>query len=336
MSLNPHEIQASYECTPTTELARGVTLEGLSNKLRPLNDKEYIAKYGVKAFNEFARPYRDLMMTLPEALDDLAKINGSDYSPETTLPDDIILDFQDHMMRGIDIYMSNTGSSSAFTREGLHKFLTYILTNDHVGMVRYLPRYKLLNKPEFLFARIVFLLNVFFDKIRQCGILGDLILEEYVKRYFSRCVSGYGHTLETWIAHDGRPLYGEAFSARSGDGLAYCVVYGLKDCLQPAIQRYNELQRDRAPPQPMMSLDEYDSAYQLMVDSLLENGYSQQKANDTVRETLGPRPSHIVRADNGGRILKKSKIKTSKKNVRHVNKSKKNIIKNVRLTKRKM
>jgi len=265
---------------------------------------------------------------LPEALDDLAKINGPDYSPETTSPDDIIQDFQDHMMRGIDIYMSNTGSASAFTREGLHKFLTYILKNQNVGMVHHLPRYKLLYKPEYLFARIVFLLNGFFNKIRECGILGDLILEEYVKSYFRWCVGGYGHTLETWIAADGRPLHGQSFSARSGDGLSYCVVYGFRDCLQSAIKRYNELQRDRAPPQPVMSLDEYDRTYQLMIDRLLETGYSPERANDTVIETLGPRPSHIVRADNGGRILKKSKIKTSKirtskKNVIHVNKSKK-------------
>ncbi len=229
--------------------------------------------------------------------------------------------------------MSNTGSASDFTREGLHRFLTYILTNQSVGMINYLPLHNLLNNPQLSFARIVFLLNGFFNKIRECGILGDLILEEYVKSYFMWCVGGYGHTLATWIADDGRPLPGNAFSARSGDGLSYCVVYGFRDCLQSAIKRYNELQRDRAPPQPVMRLDEYDRTYQLMIDRLLETGYSPERANDTVIETLGPRPSHIVRADNGGRILKKSKIKTSKiktskiktskKNVIHVNKSKK-------------
>jgi Ca2+-binding EF-hand superfamily protein len=316
-----------------TPIAGQVTLRELTNNLRQLTDEQIALAPGkgrpvvaeIQRYKRLGRLHEIHAEILRFAnfdrcLDNLVIIAGSDYNPRLNPLDQLIIDFRNFLVRGIDVIISGRMGrieQPGLTREGLIMFMNYVLTDPQVGMQAYIGTHLLAGKSNWSFARCVYLVNRFLSSFNRFGTrVDDIAIGSYTLRYLNWCVGGYDHTLETWIRDQGRPLFNiddnapHYYSARCGGGLADCVVYALHNSIPTMIERISSLLPASQPPPILrqgnqdevvpiepnaMSVENYEAALITTIQDLMSDGLDYDTAMAMAISQLGERPSESAR-----------------------------------------
>ena len=296
----PHDEQIYFD--ENTPIVQQITLADLYTYLRKLTPRELIIQRGRDFLDKIERLKRKgrsweiqieilQMDDIDRFLHSLVTIAGDDYRPGIHALDRLILDFQNTLLRGINVIVSRRFGEipEGLTRAGLIQFMNYILTDDEVGMRRLIGTHILAQNPQWSFARCVYLVTRFLNSFNRFGNrVAEIIIGSFTLGYFNFCVGGYDHTLSTWIAANGRPQGDNYFSARDGAGLADCILYGLKYGISIMIRKLRELLPDN-------NMD--DIHRRTDIDSDVGEGMDEGGLLPRPRPVPPPRPpaSHIRR-----------------------------------------
>ena len=166
-----------------------------------------------------------LMLDLQEGLTNLETIIGKSYvhgNPDADA--EIILnDFNQLLLLGVQLHDTNPIPGTArWSLDGLHMLINHLMTGNGEGLRGALVTAQMVGGPDLgiPLIRVMYLITHFFDGIQGFGRAGEFLIMSYVMTYLGLAVSGYGHTITSYIAADGGPFidpeHGSAYSIITG------------------------------------------------------------------------------------------------------------------------
>ena len=301
--------------TGETPISNGVTLDSILINLKSVSLRELAREIGAspaqRVFNEqdnnaCLEVHREIkkMIKLDKAIDNLLRLVGTDIN--IGLPR-IFQEFNDNLLYGIDLYLSRQYHSEGpiYTKTGLILLINHLLTHPHEGLQPQMQAFKIGNKPNLSLSRVMFLINSYLNKIKPFGRAGKILHLWYVMSYLNLAVSGYGHTIQTFIDNSGRALPGNHFKTGCGPGNADRVLLALRTSISTGLNKIstdskiNEAGRKKAPPKAKAEAPKAraasppraatnDEAFMSVLRSLLAQGVEYNEAIIRAHDIIAP------------------------------------------------
>jgi hypothetical protein len=151
-----------------------------------------------------------LMLDLQEGLTNLETIIGKSYvhgNPDADA-ETILNNFNQLLLLGVQLHDTNPIPGTArWSLDGLHMLINHLMTGNGEGLRGALATAQMVGGPDLgiPLIRVMYLITHFFDGIQGFGRAGEFLIMSYVMNYLGLAVSGYGHTIESYIAANGRP-----------------------------------------------------------------------------------------------------------------------------------
>ena len=250
--------------TGDTPISNGVTLNSILQNLKSFSARELAAVIGrsaakrvfdEQAVNACREVHREIqkMRNIDIAIGNLDRLVGGNINTNLS---HIFQEFHDNLNYGIELYLSKKYHSDGleYTKDGLIMLIRHLLTHPHEGLKDVMPAFKI--KENLALSRVMSLINSYLTKIKTLGRAGKILHLWYVMSYLNLAVSGYGHTIQTFITGNGSPRPGQTFITGCGPGNADRVLLALRSSIStglskissdPKIQQARILAPGRAP-----------------------------------------------------------------------------------------
>ena len=241
--------------TETTIIANGVTFKSLYDNLKIFSKSAAIQTLGLsqqqanEIYSEIDRNrcveiHKTVrkMILLEAALNDLMKIAGINYS--TTLPNNVVDVFKVNLINGVRFFLHYDTDAPKYSEQGYKLLINHLCDGPGEGLREYLNSYILPNQvdngdnPKFVIKRFIYCINKYLEILQNAGRAGHILYYSYVMNYLNMAVSGYGHSIETFINSNGTALPGNGnFVTGCGPGNSDRVVISLKDGISAGLRR---------------------------------------------------------------------------------------------------